>query len=104
ATYGFGGPAEPFKQGLYSREIQGQAVFSVPLFTGGITSSRIRQQVERNNTDKINIETNRRSVLQTVTQAWNQLIASRANIDSTEESVRAAKIAAEGTREEQRVG
>jgi outer membrane protein len=104
ATYGFGGVLAPFDSGLYSRELTGQAVVTVPLFTGGLTSSRIRQEVERNNTDRINIETQRRSVLQTVTQAWNQLIAARANIDSTDEAVRAAQIAAEGTREEQRVG
>ena len=104
ASYGFTGQAQPFDSGLYSRDITGQAVFSVPLFTGGLTSSRIRQQIERNNTDRINIETQRRSVLQTVTQAWNQLVASRANIDSTQEAVRAAGIAAEGTRQEQQVG
>ena len=103
-SYGFGGRADPFDQGLFSRNVTGQVVLSVPLFTGGLTSSRIRQQVERNNVDKINIETQRRTVLQGVTQAWNQLIAARSNIVSTEESVRAARIAAEGTREEQRVG
>jgi outer membrane protein len=43
-------------------------------------------------------------VLQSVTQAWNQLVAARTNIDSTDEAVRAAAIAAEGTREEQKVG
>jgi outer membrane protein len=103
-SFGYGGPAEPFDRGLYSRVATAEAVVTVPLFTGGLTSSRIRQQVERNNTDRINIETQRRLVLQTVTQAWNQLVAARSNIDSTEEAVRAAKIAAEGTREEQRVG
>lgn len=103
-SFGYTGQAQPFDSGLYSRDITGQAVFSVPLYTGGQTSSRIRQQIERNNTDRINIETQRRSVLQTVTQAWNQLIASRANIDSTQEAVRAAGIAAEGTRQEQQVG
>jgi outer membrane protein len=102
--YGYTGVAQPFNQGLYSREISGLAVLQVPLFTGGLNSSRIRQQVERNNVDRITIETQRRSVLQTVTQAWNQLIAARANIDSTQESVRAAEIAAEGTREEQKLG
>jgi outer membrane protein len=104
ATYGFGGQIDPLDTGRYSRELTGQAVVTVPLFTGGLTSSRIRQQVERNNVDRINIETQRRSVLQTVTQAWNQLIAARANIDSTDEAVRAAQIAAEGTRQEQQVG
>lgn len=104
ATYGFEGVVQPFDSGLYSRALTGQAVVTVPLFTGGLTSSRIRQQVERNNADRITIETQRRTVLQTVTQSWNQLIAARANIDSTDEAVRAAQIAAEGTRLEQRLG
>jgi outer membrane protein len=103
-TLGWSGPADPFDQHLYSTNITIQGVFTVPLYTGGLTASQIRQAVERNNTDRINIETQRRAVLQTVTQAWNELIAARANIDSTAESVRAAEIAAMGTREEQKVG
>ena len=35
---------------------------------------------------------------------WSQLIASRANIASSEQQVSAARIAAEGTRQEQQVG
>jgi outer membrane protein len=84
--------------------VQTQATVTVPLFTGGLTSSRVRQSIERNNVDRINIETQRRAVLQTITQFWNQLVAARANIGSTAEQVRAAKIAAEGTRQEQQVG
>ncbi|MDB5428433.1 MAG: type secretion outer membrane protein TolC [Phenylobacterium sp.] len=103
-TLGFSGPVEPFDSGLYSREAQAVAVVTVPLFTGGLTTSRIRQSIERNNTDRINIETQRRAVLQTISQVWNQLVAARASIDSTAEAVRAAKIAREGTIEEQKVG
>ncbi len=103
-TLGYSGEIQPFDGGLWAKQVQGVAVVTVPLFTGGLTTSRIRQSVERNNTDRINIETQRRSVLQTITQAWNQLVAARANIDSTDEAVRAAKIAAEGTTEEQKVG
>ncbi|MBS0334003.1 MAG: TolC family outer membrane protein, partial [Proteobacteria bacterium] len=102
--YGFGGVVQPFDQGKFSREIIGQAVVTMPLFAGGLTSSRIRQSVERNNSDRISIETQRRTVLQQVTQAWNQLVAARANIESTEEAVKAADIAAQGTHEEQKVG
>lgn len=100
----FGGPAEPFERDLYSREFTARATVTVPLFNGGLTTSRIRQSIERNNADRINIETQRRTVLQQVTQSWNQLIAARANIGSTAEQVRAARIAAEGTRQEQQVG
>lgn len=104
AQYGFTGRAVPFRQDLYSRVVIGSASLTVPIFTGGLTSSRIRQQIERDNTDRIGIESQRRTVLQNITQTWNQLIAARANIDSTEESVRAAKVAAEGTHEEQKLG
>jgi len=99
-----GGTAVPFEQDIFSRQVQVSAVVTVPIFTGGLTSSRIRQSIERNNTDRINIETQRRSVLQSITQAWNQLVAARANIDSTDQAVRAAQIAAEGTTQEQKVG
>jgi outer membrane protein len=100
------GPAEvdPYRRELFDRESQVGVNVTVPLFNGGLTSSRIRQSVERNNVDRINIETQRRSVLQTIAQSWNQLIASRTNISSTAEQVAAARIAAEGTRQEQQVG
>jgi outer membrane protein len=104
ASYGYTGFVQPFEGANWTTELTAAAVVSVPIFTGGLNNSRIRQQVERNNVDRITIETQRRSVLQTVTQGWNQLVAARASIDSTQESVRAAKIAAEGTSEEQKVG
>lgn len=102
--YGFSGPGDPLDTDLFARSITGRATVTVPLFTGGLTSSRVRQSIERNNVDKINVEAARRSVLQGLTQAWNQLTASRANIASTETQVRASRIAAEGTRQEQQVG
>ncbi len=77
---------------------------TMPLFSGGLVSSRVRQAVERNNADRITVEGVRRNVLQGVTQFWSQLIAARANINSSDEQVRAANIAAEGTRQEQQVG
>lgn len=110
ATYGFSGPAIPdrpadvFQRDLYSRGVSGTVQLSVPIFSGGLVSSRIRQAVERNNSDRITVEGVRRNVLQGVTQFWSQLIAARANISSAEEQVRAARIAAEGTRQEQQVG
>jgi outer membrane protein len=95
---------DDFQRDLYGRESTVGLNVTAPLFTGGLTSSRIRQAVERNNADKITIEQQRRSVLQTVTQSWNTLTASRANITSTAEQARASAVAAEGTRQEQQVG
>ena len=104
ATYGFSGVGRPVDTDKYSQNITARAGVTMPLFSGGLVSSRIRQQVERNTTDRINIETARRQVLQNLTQTWNQLQAARANITSSDEQVRAALIAAEGTRQEQQVG
>ncbi|MGA0604569.1 TolC family outer membrane protein [Phenylobacterium sp. VNQ135] len=95
---------EPYERDLYDREFTATVNVTVPLFSGGLVSSRIRQAVERNNTDRLTTEIVRRSVLQSITGAWSQLIAARANIASSEEQVRAARIAAEGTRQEQQVG
>lgn len=104
SSFGYGGQADPWEPSDFSREFAAGATVSVPLFTGGLTSSRVRAAMERNNADRIGVETARRSVMQNLTGAWNQLIASRSNITSTDEQVRAARIAAEGTRQEQQVG
>ncbi|HEX7885218.1 MAG TPA: TolC family outer membrane protein [Phenylobacterium sp.] len=95
---------DPFERQFYRREATATIGVTVPLFSGGLTSSRIRQAAERNNADRITVEGARRTVLQNVTNFWSQLIAARANISSSEEQVRAARIAAEGTRQEQQVG
>jgi outer membrane protein len=105
ASFGYsGGPVEPFDRGEYSRNVTGAAVVSVPLFTGGLINSQVRQSVQLNAADRIGVEGVRRGVLQSTTQAWSELVAARANIVSTAEQVRAAAIAAEGTRQEQQVG
>jgi outer membrane protein len=99
------GVIDPFEpRDRFGRTYSATISASVPLFSGGLTSSRVRQAVERNNADRITVEGVRRNVLQGVTQFWSQLIAARANISSSDEQVRAARIAAEGTRQEQQVG
>jgi outer membrane protein len=88
----------------YSRDITVLATAQIPLFSGGLTSSEIRQAAERNNVDRIGIETARRLVLQAVAQAWNQLLGARANLVADEQQVKANTIAYEGVRQEQQVG
>ena len=104
ATLGYDGVVEPLHTDKWSQNITGAAVVSVPLFTGGLASSQIRQAIERNNADRIGVETARRAVQQGLTQSWSALLANRANITSTDEQVRAAQIAAEGVHQEQQVG
>jgi len=103
-TVGWSGLADPFEPSDYSRNVTGRATVTVPLFTGGLTNSRVRAARERETAAELNVEQSRRTALQNVTQAWSQLLAARANIGSTDEQVRAARIAAEGVRQEQQVG
>jgi outer membrane protein len=98
------GPLDPYVRDRYNQQVIATLGVTVPLFSGGLVSSQIRQEAEKNNADRIGIETQRRSVLQTVTGAWNQMVASRANIASTDEQVTAALVASEGTRQELQVG
>lgn len=77
---------------------------TVPLFSGGLNASRVRQSLERENTARFQIDAARRSVLNDVAQAWNGVTAARASLVSNQEQVRAATVAFEGVTAEQQVG
>jgi outer membrane protein len=98
------GPIDPFNSSQYRRNSTAALTVTLPLFNGGLTTSQIRQAIERNNADRITVETQRRSVLQSITQTWNQLLAARSNITATEQQVRAAEVAYAGMHEEEQVG
>ena len=90
--------------GAFSRSISASAVLTQPLFTGGLNSSRIRQALEDDNTQRIAIETARRQAVLIVSQSWNQLLAAQAGVVSNQKQVDADQIAWEGTRQEAQVG
>jgi outer membrane protein len=92
--------------GVTESELGGSvtANVSVPIFTGGLNSSRVRQAAEQDNVARIGIESARRQVLQAVSQAWNQLLGARASLVADEEQVKSNTVAYEGVREEQKVG
>ena len=88
----------------YDRNLTGSITASVPIFTGGLNSSQIRLARERETAARIGVEGAKRVVLQSVSSAWSNLLAARANLVSNEEQVRATRIAFEGVRQEQQVG
>jgi outer membrane protein len=90
--------------GDYNRGYTASVTASIPLFTGGLISSQVRAAQERENAARIAVEGAQRSALQQISTAWNNLLASRANLVSNEEQVRATRIAFEGVRQEQQVG
>ncbi|MBI2261914.1 MAG: TolC family outer membrane protein [Caulobacterales bacterium] len=80
------------------------ATISVPLFTGGLNSSRVAQALERANAAQINVEGERRTTLQSVSSAYAQALSARSSLEAGTEAVRAATVAAEGVRQEAQVG
>ena len=90
--------------GNYSKQVATSVTASVPIFTGGLIFSQVRQAIERNNADRLTLENTRRVIVQNVTQAWNQLLGARATLVSNQEQVRAASLAYEGVKQEQQVG
>lgn len=103
ASYGGSGDLTDFD--LADRTaFQAGASISIPLFTGGLNQSRVAQAREQANAAQIQIEGQRRTVLQNVSSAYAQVISTRASLAAGEEAVRAATVAAEGVRQEAQVG
>jgi outer membrane protein len=84
--------------------VAGTAQVTVPLYSGLTTASTIRSAEEANRQDQIRIDAQRRNLEQSVTNAWNALIATRATIQSNTEAVNAAELVAEGNRQQLNVG
>jgi outer membrane protein len=77
---------------------------SVPIYQGGAEYSLVRQAKETLGQKRLDLDTARDSVRQSIVQAWGQLEAAKSNIDATEAQVQAAEIALDGVRQEARVG
>jgi len=86
----------------YNASVIGQ--LTVPIYQGGAEYSAIRQAKETLGQRRIDLDTAREQVRQTVVQSWGQLDAAKANIEATQAQVQAAEIALNGVREEARVG
>jgi outer membrane protein len=103
ASYGGSGDLSGFDIGERTSFTAGASI-SVPLFTGGLNSSRVAQALEQANAAQINVEGERRTVMREVATAYAQLTSARSNLIAGEEAVRAARIASEGVRQEAQVG
>ncbi len=87
---------------------QGQASISaqvsVPIFTGGLNGSRVREALAQADAARLQVTSARRQVLEGVRSAWNNLLAAQAVIESSRQAVRANEIAFDGVEQEAFVG
>jgi TolC family type I secretion outer membrane protein len=93
-----------YRPGLSSYQDRVMAQVTIPLYQSGAEYSRVRQAKETNSHDRMQIESARRQVNQTVTDAWNTLRAARSVIESSKQAVRANEIALDGVQQEASVG
>lgn len=79
-------------------------VLDVPFYSAGVTSSKVRETKYTAGQARININTVKRSVIRTTTQAWENYQSILASLTSLEEQVRASALALEGVRYEEQAG
>jgi outer membrane protein len=103
-TYGYSATLDPLNQRNRDRGFTGRAVVSIPIFTSGRLSSQIRQALEVNGSDRLSIEAARRTMVQNVANAWNEMITYTGNVDRQSAQVQAAAVAFKGMRLEYRAG
>jgi len=96
------GNRSPFSD--YLRDFSVTANASIPLFTGGLNASMVRQAAEQDNVSRIDVETVRRQTDQAVAQAWSDLLGARASLSADDEQVKAASSAFDGMHIEQQAG
>jgi outer membrane protein/S-layer protein transport system outer membrane protein len=97
-------PSNPYRGNIALREdaVTAGVTLSQPLFSSGQLNSSVRQSLEENNRDKLLIEDARRNMVLSVSQYWDQLVASRRSLVTLEEEMKADTIAFYGVREEER--
>ena len=86
------------------RSAAATARISVPLFTGGLSQSQVREAKHKDSQARLQLAQTRRLVDEQVAQAWSVLVAARAVIVSSREQVKANTLAFEGVEQEARVG
>lgn len=80
------------------------ARLTVPLFTGGIATSRVTEALGNANAARLSAVDIERQVIEAVSNAWRQAQVARQAVASSTEQVNAARIAYEGAELEQSVG
>ncbi|TCZ54998.1 TolC family outer membrane protein [Roseicella aquatilis] len=80
------------------------AQLTVPIYQGGAEYAAVRQARQTAQQARSQVEDQRRTVTQSATQAWEQLISARAQVDAQRAAIRASEIALDGVQREAIVG
>jgi outer membrane protein len=81
-----------------------RANLTIPIWSGGVQSSRVRAAKETLGQRRIELDAARESVRQSVTSAWGALDAARASIRAADSQVAAQQLVLQGFMEQLKVG
>ena len=105
---GLSASASETRESDFSGDAQGSAQIraqvSMPIFTGGLNRSRVREATSAADEARLQGVSARRQVVEGVSNAWNGYLAALAVIESSREAVRANEIAFDGVEQEAFVG
>lgn len=99
-----GGALDQSFEGNRGGNVGVTARLSVPLYTGGIATSRVTEALGNATAARLSAVDVERQVVERVSNAWRQAEVARQAVTSTTEQVNAARIAYEGAELEQSVG
>lgn len=99
-SYGALGPVSPFNSRDYGQAAAAEVTLNLPIVTGGVLASQVRQAAAQNDSDRVSIEAVHRQVIQGVAQAWNEYVSGLASVKANEAQVRAAETALNGAQAE----
>ena len=80
------------------------AILSVPIYTGGLVESQVREAKQVVGQRRLQLEQAQRQAIQDATTAWESLQSARAQAVSFEDQIKANEVALEGTQQEAQAG
>ena len=98
------GVTENFNSESYTRSGSIGLEVSGPIYQGGALSSAVRRQMAQRDAQRANLYIVRNNIEQNVGNAFAQFSSTRASLASSDERIRAARIAFRGVREEAALG
>lgn len=98
------GEAVPYRLRDQDQGFVGSVVLSMPLSEGGRVASQVRQAQDEDDSNRLKIEAERRTIDRAVSDAWNQMVASQRTLALVEAQRMAATTQLDGMINEYRVG
>ena len=103
-TAGLTGQEVPFYLHNDDHSVTVQGILTIPLTSGGHNGAAIAQAEDTNSGDRLRIEAARRSVVQNIVSAWDQMTTARRNRQISDEQAKSAATFYEGSFAEYRAG